>query len=319
LEKKPWHADDTDHVMQAWEFRHPEFRADRKDNLDNIRRKAPAPRKPQQAEEAFPANQQIAVLSETLTANQHQIQALQEHFYSLAEANRMLVNQVMHLHKMVKAQNQASNEVITHLNNVDDRRRNSRHSAHSSHSSHSGPGGPTPFQHSGLGLLPDSADEPAVELRHAREMLNSVMPDPQAERQLERLSVAFHNTGSPPDSANSSVVYSQPGSATLSLVQDPLNDIRHMVYPVGQTSGIDPFHADHIHNIPYSRPLSNPNIISEPPSQITSPPSKERGDQLWGLKKPKILLVEDDKTCSKIGAKFLSLLDCTVDSAVRIP
>ena len=30
----------------AWEFRHPEFKANSKESLDNIRRKAPAPRKP---------------------------------------------------------------------------------------------------------------------------------------------------------------------------------------------------------------------------------------------------------------------------------
>ncbi len=30
---------------QAWEFKHPEFNQHKKDNLDNIRLKAPAPRK----------------------------------------------------------------------------------------------------------------------------------------------------------------------------------------------------------------------------------------------------------------------------------
>lgn len=302
-------------AIQAWEFRHPEFRADRKDNLDNIRRKAPAPRKPQQAEEPFPATQQIALLNDQLVATQHQVQALQEQYYELTSTNKVLVGEVVGLQKMVKAQSQVANELINHLNNVDDRRRSSRHSAHSSHSSHSGPG----FHSNNMGVLPDGADEPAAELRRAREILNGVSPDSQADRKLERLTVGHHQTGSPPDSASSSAMFSQATAAPqMPLMQDPLNDMRHMVYPVGQTAGIDPFHSDHIQNIPYSRPLSNPNALAEAPPQITPPP-KDPGGSLWGSRKPRILLVEDDKTCARIGSKFLSHVDCNVEVAVSTP
>jgi osomolarity two-component system response regulator SKN7 len=222
---------------------------------------------------------------------------------------------------MVRAQSQVSSELITHLNNIEDKRRNSRHSAHSSHSSHSGPS----YHATNLGLLPDGADEPAAELRRAREILNGVSPDPQADRELERLSVAYHQNGSPSDSA-SSVMFPQQqqqqqqhqqNSGPMSLIHDPLNDPRHMVYPVGQTTGIDPFHSDHIHNIPYSRPLSNPNVMAEA-SQI-SPPAKDQAGSIWGGKKPQVLLVEDDKTCARIGSKFLSNVDCVVDTAVCAP
>ncbi|KAH6844843.1 hypothetical protein B0I37DRAFT_433551 [Chaetomium sp. MPI-CAGE-AT-0009] len=293
----------------AWEFRHPEFRADRKDNLDNIRRKAPAQRKAPPADDAFPASQQIVVLSESLAATQHQIQALQEQYFELEKTNKLLVSEVLSLQKIARAQSQASNELITHLNNVEDRRRNSRHSAQSSHSGQPGQN----FHTGAMGFLPDGADEPAPELRRAREILNGVSPDVQADRELERLSMAYNQNGSPADSAgSSSAMFAQPGPS-MSLV-DPLNDPRHMVYPVGQTTGIDPFHADHIHNIPYSRPLSNPNIQAEAPSQIT-PPLKEQLGSMWRGKKPHILLVEDDKTCARIGSKFLTNMGCTVDSA----
>ncbi|KAJ4291548.1 kinase-regulated stress-responsive transcription factor skn7 [Collariella sp. IMI 366227] len=294
----------------AWEFRHPEFRADRKDNLDNIRRKAPAPRKPPPTEDAFPASQQIIVLSESLSATQHQIQALQEQYYELEKTNRLLVSEVLSLQKMVRAQSQASNELITHLNNMEDKRRNSRHSAQSS--SHSGQTGQN-FHAGAMGFLPDGADEPAPELRRAREILNGVSPDVQADRELERLSMSYHQNGSPADSAGSSVMFAPPGAGGM-MVHDPLNDPRHMVYPVGQTTGIDPFHADHIHNIPYSRPLSNPNIQAEVPSHIT-PPLKDQVGSMWRGKKPHILLVEDDKTCARIGSKFLTNMDCSVDTA----
>jgi hypothetical protein len=217
---------------------------------------------------------------------------------------------------MVKAQHAIANELINHLNNMDDKRRNSRHSAQSSHSAHSN----AAFHSGQMNSLPDGADEPAVELRRARELLNSLSPEFPADRELERLSIAYHQTGSPPDSATSSVMFQPPSNGPpMHMMHDPFNDPRHMVYPVGQTAGIDPFHQDHIQNIPYSRPLSNPsgNTIAEPPSQITPPP-KEPGGTLWGSKKPRVLLVEDDKTCARIGAKFLTNVDCTVEIAVSL-
>lgn len=213
---------------------------------------------------------------------------------------------------MVRAQSQASNELITHLNNMEDRRRNSRHSAQSSHSGQAGQN----FHAGAMGFLPDGADEPAPELRRAREILNGVSPDVQADRELERLSMAYNQNGSPAESAgSSSVLFAHPAAGTMPIVHDHLNDPRHMVYPVGQTTGIDPFHADHIRNIPYSRPLSNPNIQAEAPAQIT-PPLKDQMGSMWRGKKPHILLVEDDKTCARIGSKFLTNHDCSVDTAV---
>ncbi|KAB5533608.1 response regulator-like protein [Coniochaeta sp. 2T2.1] len=308
---------DAPYGKDAWEFRHPEFRADRKDNLDNIRRKAPAPRKAQPVEEPFPATQQVVLLNDQLVATQHQVQALQEQYYELAGTNKILVSEVLGLTRMVKAQHQIANELINHLNNIDEKRRDSRHSAHSSnHSSNSN----AAFHSGQMNSLPDGTDEPAAELRRARELLNSLSPEFPADRELERLSIAYHNTGSPPDSAtSSSVMYSQPPSNGPPMhlhMHDPFNDPRHMVYPVGQTAGIDPFHQDHIQNIPYSRPLSTPsgNAIAEAPSQITPPP-KDAGGSLWGSRKPRVLLVEDDKTCARIGAKFLTNVDCTVEIA----
>ncbi len=277
------------------------------------------------AEEPFPATQQIALLNDTLSATQHQVQALQEQYTQLSQTSKVLVDELMSLQKMVKAQHQVHQELIAHLNNIDEqRRRNSRHSAHSNHSNHSST---NQFHHnsatSSLGMLPDSADEPAVELRRAREILNNVATDPMADRELERLTALFHAAAgtSPPESAtSSSAVFNTPGSAGVPLGMNDINDMRHLVYPVGQNAGIDPFHADHINNIPYTRPLNNNNNnnAQEVP-QISPPPSKEVGGFLWGHQKPKILLVEDDKVCARIGAKFLSQVDCTVDIAVSAP
>lgn len=166
-------------------------------------------------------------------------------------------------------------------------------------------------------MLPDSADEPAVELRRAREILNNITTDPAVDRELERLNQMYQAVSPPDSAASSSVMFSQPNTA-MALGQDPISgDMKHLVYPVGQTAGIDPFHADHIHNIPYTRPLSNPNTMTESATQITPPPSKEQMASIWaGGRQPRVLLVEDDKICMRIGSKFLSQVDCSVETAV---
>lgn len=309
-------------VLQAWEFKHPEFRQHKKDSLDNIRRKAPAARKVTVAEEPFPATQQIVLLNDSLTATQHQVQALQEQYTQMAQTNKVLVDELFNIKKLVRAQHQVHMELINHLNNIDEqRRRSSRQPGHPNHPGHNGTG---QYHHppgaAGLGMLPDGADEPAIELRRAREILNNVSTESVADRELERLTTMFQSTAgnSPPESAgSSSVIFSAPGtgSAGVSIGMNDMNDMRHLVYPAGQNAGIDPFHADHINNIPYTRPLSTPNAGPEM-TQISPPLSKEATGSLWGNQKPKILLVEDDKVCARIGAKFLSQVDCTVEIAV---
>lgn len=297
-------------MSQAWEFKHPEFNKHSKHNLDNIRRKAPAPRKAQPAEDPFAATQQLALMGESLQATQQQVQGLQEHFTLLAQQNKILVDEIHSLRKNVKVVTQVNNELLNHLNSLDERRRNSRHSAHSNHSGQS-----SSFQNGNLGVLPDGNDEPSAELRRARELLSGIEPEVPADQAFHRLSVAFQNqTNSPPNSATSSVLYSQPNSAIMqqsimqgSFVEDP----RYMVYPAGPDIGIDPFHPNHANNLPMALPqLAQP----EPPAPM--PVEGKGGDDLWGPKKPNILLVEDDKTCSRVGSKFLAQIGVSVETAV---
>jgi osomolarity two-component system response regulator SKN7 len=215
----------------------------------------------------------------------------------------------------LKVSNQVSNELLNHLSNLDERRRNSRHSTHSNHSGQSSAN----FHNGTLGVLPDGNDEPSAELRRARELLSGLEPDGAADRAFHRLSVAWQHQTSPPDSNSSHAVFSQPNSAALApaVMHNPfLEDPRHLVYPVGQTVGIDPFHPDHIQHLPFALSQGGPQDAS---AQITPPPGKDVDVSLWGRKKPRIFLVEDDKVCSRIGAKFLSQIECSVDLAVRTP
>ncbi|KND93037.1 Transcription factor SKN7 [Tolypocladium ophioglossoides CBS 100239] len=278
------------------EFKHPYFRADSKDGLDNIRRKAPAPRKPPAAED-FTTTQHVSVISEQLTATQQQVQQLQELYTDVSQTNRLLVNEVLTLQKMLNAQKQSQYEMLNYLAPYNDGR--SRGLMNSN----------------GTGDVDDSVPE----LRRARELLSSVATDSVADRELERLHGMY---GSPAESA------AMITPATMPMLHDPMNDLsRYPVYPVGQTVGIDPFHSDHIHKIPYAMPNEGASVsVSEPPASIpaptpttTAPASStpmDKSTSLWGPKKPHVFLVEDDSTCAKIGIKFLKSMGCEVEHAV---
>ncbi|KAG5921223.1 hypothetical protein E4U61_007002 [Claviceps capensis] len=281
------------------EFKHPYFRVDSKDGLDHIRRKTPAPKKTQAAED-FTTSQHVSVISEQLTATQQQVQQLQELFAEVSQTNRLLVHEVMTLQKMVNAQKQAQFEMLNHLSPYDGRNRGIMGQSMSSN---------------GAG----DVDDGVPELRRARELLSSVAPDTISDRELERL----HDMYAAPSQSPAMIT-----PVSIPMLHDPMTDLsRYPVYPVGQTVGIDPFHSDHIHKIPFAIPnegTPNTTMSAEPgipapapmgSTDATATPGTDRSAPLWGAKKPRVLLVEDDPTCAKIGIKFLNSMGCEVDHA----
>lgn len=181
-----------------------------------------------------------------------------------------------------------------------------------------------PYGSNTANLLSDGSESP-LELRRARDILNGLQVEHVADRDLNRMSIALHQAGGSPESAGSSGMMGPPGMGGVNpFLHDPLGDMRHVVYPVGQTIGIDPFAAEHINNLPYNRPVQDAPMgsgseLNGPPIPSHTPPGgAPHGNSPWGMKKPIILLVEDDKTCSRIGSKFLAQYDCGVEVAVRI-
>jgi osomolarity two-component system response regulator SKN7 len=289
-------SDNASPLGNVLEFKHPYFRIDSKDDLDNIRRKAPAPRKPQ-ATEDFTTSHHISVMSEQLAATQQQVQQLQELYTEVSQTNKVLINEVLTMQKILNAQKQAQHEMLNFLTPYGEGSNSSNMMGHSMNTN---------------GRVSDG-DDAAAELRRARELLSSVSTDSVQDRELERLQNVY---GSPADSSTIITPTSMP------LMHDPMNDItRFPVYPVGQTIGIDPFHSDHIHKIPYAIPNDiNANVLGEPqqqpqPQQIPQPPSAEKTESLWGSRKPSVFLVEDDPICAKIGIKFLKSMGCEVEHA----
>ena len=161
-------------IDQAWEFKHPEFQANKKDNLDNIRRKAPAPRKPaQNMDEGF-ANQQVELLQSQLMATQQQVANVTEKFNDLAQGHVVLLQQVVSLQKYVKNHDGVMHKMLGFLHSTDAERRNSRVGGSFSNGNTSGMG-----EH-----VQDGDDRPASPLQQASELLEGFstanLPDKNA-------------------------------------------------------------------------------------------------------------------------------------------
>ncbi|KAL9609156.1 MAG: hypothetical protein Q9167_006051 [Letrouitia subvulpina] len=308
----------------AWEFKHPEFKANNKDSLDNIRRKAPAPRKPNQiSEEALPT-QQIDLVNSQLVATQQQLQQLQERYNEMSIHHSMLVQELIGVQKTVVNHEHVMQNVMSFLHSVDARqRRDSRI------------GGPF-INGSGNGALPPNVeqqpqqqqvspleDEPASPLQNASKLLSDLNADVQLNyKNLEHMTDLVNRSSEtmstpPPDTGSRSGhprVPTSAGSSTTMSYAKLQADREAIVYPVGQTNGIDPMYSEHINNIPYPMPSKDADAPDSRRPTIDGRKKSTQVDPGW-IRAPQILLVEDDPTCRRIGSKFLYSFHCAIDSA----
>ncbi|UNI14813.1 kinase-regulated stress-responsive transcription factor skn7 [Purpureocillium takamizusanense] len=96
------------------EFKHPHFRLGGEGELYKICRKAPAPKHPR-AMDSFTQSQGISIISENLTATQDQIRNIERTHANEARTNKLLVEEVLALQKMLKAQTEAQHEILNYL------------------------------------------------------------------------------------------------------------------------------------------------------------------------------------------------------------
>ncbi|KAK4999117.1 kinase-regulated stress-responsive transcription factor skn7 [Elasticomyces elasticus] len=308
----------------AWEFKHPDFKANNKDALDNIRRKAPAPRKPNQIADDLLPTQQMDLFNTQLVATQHQLQILQERYNELSMHHSMLLQELIGMQKTVVNHEHVMQYVMNFLQSVDGQRRRESRIANPF-------APPASAQQNGTvgaggSLLPPIEDDtPASPLQHAAKLLSETNADailnPRNLEHMNEVSMRMNNTLTtpPPDIAlrngkRSSSRGAPPHSAASSS-SIPYGDLDHMVYPVGHTNGIDPMYSEHVHNIPYPMP-TKPLEPTDP--RYNQPPGRKKSTQIdpgW-IRQPQILLVEDDPTCRRIGGKFLYAFHCSIDTAL---
>lgn len=288
-----------------------------KDALDNIRRKAPAPRKANVMPEDIVPTQQMDLFNTQLVATQQQLQQLQERYNELSMHHSMLLQELIGVQKTVVNHEHVMQYVMNFLNSVDaQRRRESKVGPPFAPPTNGAPNGATPDGPSNIPQVEE--DVPASPLQHATKLLNEVNADHMLNsNKLEQLNEHHlrlnHTYTTPPpiNGTRSSSRGAPPHSATSSTSMS-YGELDNMVYPIGQTQGIDPMYSGHIHNIPYVEPPKAPEPIPQP---VEGRKKSTAIDPGW-IRQPQILLVEDDQTCRRIGGKFLYAFQCQIDSAL---
>ncbi len=308
---------------QAWEFKHPEFKANNKDSLDNIRRKAPAPRKPPQAIDDVMPTQHLDIVNSLLATTREQLQDLSQKYQDLSIRHAVMMQEIIGVQKTVVNHEHVMQNVMSFLHSVDARHRRDSKS-----------GGP--FSHGDNGntnsaqmdpahqQISPMDDEPASPLQHASKLLNDLNADVHLNYKTLEYMSDLHNrtngsmTTPPPDSASRNGNPRPPNSAgsSSSLGYAKLHlETEAVVYPVGQTNGIDPMYSEHIHNIPYPMPSKDQEAVDSRRPPLYGRKKSTQVDPGW-IRSPQILLVEDDHTCRRIGGKFLDSFHCSIDCAV---
>lgn len=300
-----------------------------KDALDNIRRKAPAPRKANTGTEAdMMPTQQVDMINTQLVATQQQLQSLQERYNELNIHHTIMMQELIGVQKTVINHEHVMQYVMNFLNSVDaQRRRESRIVNPNPFANGTGVNGANAPGSAAAVPPPPEEDVPASPLQHASKLLEQVNADHMLNtRNLEQMNEAQIRmnaalTTPPPDHlarngvTRSSSRGAQPNSAGSSSSHG--YDLDNMVYPIGQNpQGIDPMYSEHVNNIPYSLPAKGADGNFHQPPQHTDVRKKSTQVDPGWVRQPQILLVEDDQTCRRIGGKFLFAFQCHIDSAL---
>ena len=257
-----------------------------------------------------------------LIATQQQLEQLQQRYSEMSMNHSMIVQELIGVQKTVVNHEHVMQNVMNYLHSVDARkRRDSRIGGPFAQNEDNRPPADVDTQQE----IPPLEDEPASPLQNASKLLHDLNADEQLNyKNLEHINNDMNNRGTtlistpPPDanrglpraptSAGSSTTV---GFAKLHHGVDP----ETLVYPVGQTNGIDPMYSEHINNIPYGLPPKD-SEVAEARNTVTANRKKSTQIDPGWSRPPQILLVEDDHTCRRIGSKFLYSFHCAIDSAV---
>ncbi|KAI2795137.1 Transcription factor SKN7 [Penicillium oxalicum] len=307
--------------QNAWEFKHPEFRANSKDSLDNIRRKAPAPRKPTQPADESAPTQQIDLLNQQIVAQQQQIQHLSDRYAQLTVDHQLMLQESMRVQKTVLNHENVIHQLMTYLLSVDARqRRDNKALAFQAQ----GGTGVSPSQVGGMDDAPSSPLQQASkllsdmnsEMQFNMAAMDQTANDASKSATAPAAAPAMDASGRPAVVPVSRPATTAPPNAAAMAYPKMGSDLEQVVYPVGATNGIDPMYSEHVNNVPYPMP-TKPDADSNDARRFQDNGNRKKTtnvDPGW-VRSPHILLVEDDATCRQIGGKFLYSFNCVVDTA----
>ncbi|KAI9372054.1 HSF-type DNA-binding-domain-containing protein [Aspergillus egyptiacus] len=300
--------------QNAWEFKHPEFRANSKESLDNIRRKAPAPRKQTQAHDDSVPTQQIDLLNQQIVAQQQQIQHLSDRFAQMSVDHQLMLQEVMRVQKTVVNHENVIHQLVNYLVSIDGRQKRDSKSG--------------PFQGHGGSTMSPAVPAIDATVSTPLQQASKLLSDMNAEIQFNLSGVdamgepakAAGVVSTPtmePGQRNQARAVPQPTAAAANpaLVYPKMsNDMEPVVYPVGATNGIDPMYSEHVNNVPY--PMPSKQEMDDGRRQFPDNRKKSNHVDPGWVRSPRILLVEDDATCRQIGGKFLYSFSCEIDTAL---
>jgi osomolarity two-component system response regulator SKN7 len=248
-----------------------------------------------------------------LMATQAQLQNMEQRYNELSVHHSMLIQEIMGMQKTIVNHDHVMQNVMQFLTNFEaQRRRDSRMG--NPFGAQNGQNGNTDPQNA---QAPEEEELPPSPLQHAAKLLSetnaNVMLNPRTLEHMNEATIRMNGTlTTPPPEFMRPRPASRPGGpgSTGSGASVRMGELDNLVYPVGQTNGIDPMYSEHINNIPYAVPPR--------PAETGVQDTRKKSahiDPGW-IRTPQILLVEDDPTCRRIGSKFLYAFQCGIDSAV---
>ncbi|GAA5928610.1 hypothetical protein JCM1841_000174 [Sporobolomyces salmonicolor] len=332
----------------TWEFKHPNFRADMKDNLENIKRKAPAAKKAgptggnRMRASALSGNansidpslsgghsnaSDLSSFQQQLDGLAHTQQAMQQHMNNLSADYQAVIGEMMNFQRNMVAQDQLMQNIIQFLVNLEADQR-----------SPSAQDPSTPF-------VPSSQ---AQKLISSYTEVARASYDQMADlsRRASLSGGAFPQIPMPPPPPNfghfefaprrdddgrrgGPEVYDSQGQqqgqrAASSSHQAPPSQQGGQAPPQGPPPG-----SQHQQQHPspqqpapptsaqFQHPAYDPSSGPSPsPSDTRPSPQRHQSNVPGWAVPPRVLLVEDDAVCRKLSSKFLEVFGCQIDVAV---
>ncbi|KAK9461772.1 HSF-type DNA-binding-domain-containing protein [Lipomyces oligophaga] len=335
----------------AWEFKHPDFQLHNKTQLDNIKRKAPAPRRAQHQEDSSSSEHIIKLDSEIeYLKSSHAL--LTKHLESLTANYESTLNTMVTMQRSNEARDELIRSMLSHLQTVSAvagaRATSSSNpstapsASGQSSTSTQGPTNPATrnvdFSHAsatgfdGLGLHQSVAAQSTqgtssdTNLDYLSELAKRVqVVSSSTSSQLYMQQQQFHKNGRPnksPDGQSPSLVslptqvaVSQPGQQQQQHHQQQQHQ-QGIHSDANSTTEESLPDNDFASMMDLDQPVKSSQSGSEYVRRRSSKsPSAHPYAHNWAVP-PKVLLVEDDATSRRVSSKFLQIFGCEADIAV---